>query len=92
MGHSTAGIFCRNVAYWKPARVAGVLHIKSGNFQQQEHLPPTGSLAGIPLLAFNGQFETFGPEGGLRAEYGPNPVGLRPQGHRSSSSPATSTT
>jgi len=70
VGHSTAGIFARNVAYWKPDRVAAVIHIKSGNFHQNEHLPPEGSLAGIPLLALNGQFEVFGPEGGIRAEYG----------------------
>ncbi len=70
IGHSTAGIFCRNVAYRWPQRVAGILHIKSGNFHQKDHLPPTGSLAGIPLVAFNGQFETFGPEGGIRPELG----------------------
>jgi len=70
MGHSTAGIFCRNVAYCWPQRVAGILHIKSGNFHQKDHLPPTGALAGIPLVAINGQFETFGPEGGLRPEFG----------------------
>ena len=70
MGHSTAGIFCRNVAYCWPHRVAGILHIKSGNFHQKDHLPPAGSLAGVPLVAFNGQFETFGPEGGLRPELG----------------------
>ncbi len=70
MGHSTAGIFCRNVAYWKPNRVAAILHIKSGNFRQKENLPPNGSLAGIPLLAINGQFETYGPEGGIRPELG----------------------
>ena len=70
MGHSTAGIFCRNVAYRWPQRVVGVLHIKSGNFHQKDHLPPAGSLAGVPLVAFNGQFETFGPEGGLRPELG----------------------
>ena len=70
MGHSTAGIFCRNVAYAWPERVAGVLHVKSGNFHQKDHLPPTGSLAGVPLAAINGQFETFGPEGGIRPEFG----------------------
>lgn len=70
MGHSTAGIFCRNVAYWQPTRVAGVLHIKSGNFLQKDHLPPTGSLAGIPLVAINGQFETFGPAEGIQPELG----------------------
>lgn len=70
MGHSTAGIFCRNVAYRWPERVAGVLHIKSGNIHQQEHLPPEGSLAGVPFLALNGQFESYGPEGGIRPEHG----------------------
>jgi len=70
MGHSTAGIFCRNVAYRWPQRVAGILHIKSGNFHQKDHLPPAGSLAGVPLVAINGQFETFGPEGGIRPEFG----------------------
>jgi hypothetical protein len=69
-GHSTAGIFARNVAYWRPKRVAGILHLKSGNFHQEQHLPPEGSLAGVPLVAINGQFETFGPEGGLRPEFG----------------------
>jgi len=65
------------VAYCWPQRVAGILHIKSGNFHQKDHLPPAGSpspamgaLAGIPLVAINGQFETFGPEGGLRPEFG----------------------
>lgn len=70
MGHSTAGIFCRNVAYWKPGRTAGVLHIKSGNFHQKDITPPDGSLAGVPLVAINGQLESFGPEGGLRPELG----------------------
>ncbi len=70
MGHSTAGIFCRNVAYWQPDRVAGVIHIKSGNFHQKDHLPPTGSLVGVPLVAINGQFETFGPAAGIQPELG----------------------
>lgn len=69
-GHSTAGIFSRNVAYWQPQRVAAVIHIKSGNFHQAEHLPPTGSLAGIPLVAVNGQLETFGPASGIDPELG----------------------
>jgi len=69
-GHSTAGIFARNVAYWKPGRVAGVIHLKSGNFHQANILPPKGSLEGIPLVAINGQFETYGPEGGIREQYG----------------------
>ena len=62
-GHSTGAIFCRNVACWKPDRVAAVIHYKSGNFHQRDHLPPTGSLAGVPVLVINGQYETCGPEG-----------------------------
>jgi hypothetical protein len=70
MGHSTAGIFCRNVAYWQPERVAGIIHIKSGNFHQKDHLPPTGNLVGVPLVAINGQLETFGPAAGIQPELG----------------------
>jgi hypothetical protein len=63
MGHSTGGIFCRNVAYWKPERVIGIVHIKSGNFQ--DHIQDEGSsLAGVPLIALNGEFEEYGPAGG----------------------------
>lgn len=69
IGHSTSGIFARNVAYWRPARVMGIIHIKSGNFHQ--HRPdPARSLAGVPMLVINGEFEEFGPEGGIRKEYG----------------------
>ncbi len=73
-GHSTAGIFCRNVAYWKPERVAGVIHIMSGNLQA--HIEdPTRSLAGVPFLFINGEWEQFGPDGGdikggLRSDMG----------------------
>lgn len=63
-GHSTGGIFCRNVAYWKPDRTAGVIHYKSGNFHQKDVQPPAPySLTGVPMLVINGQYETFGPAG-----------------------------
>ncbi len=63
-GHSTGGIFCRNVAYWKPERTAGVIHYKSGNFHQKDVQPPAPhSLTGVPMLIINGQYETFGPAG-----------------------------
>ena len=73
IGHSTGGIFARNIAYWRPAQTLGVLHIKSGNLQ--DGIPDTSrSLAGIPFLAINGEFEQFGPaggdiKGGLRSRY-----------------------
>jgi hypothetical protein len=69
-GHSTAGIYCRNVAYWQPTRVAGVFHIKSGNFHQPDVLPPNASFAGVPLVALNGQLETFGPASGIDPVHG----------------------
>ncbi len=63
VGHSTGGIFARNVAYWAPERTIGVIHIKSGNMHQ--HLRPENtSLAGVPFLAINGELEQYGPEGG----------------------------
>jgi len=77
MGHSTGGIFCRNVAYWQPERVIGVVHIKSGNFQDGIQ-DPGRTLAGVPLMSINGEFEEYGPAGGdlgrgLRSEYSLDP-------------------
>ena len=72
-GHSAAGLFCRNVAYWKPHRVIGVVMIKSGNFHHAIE-DTTRSLQTVPLIHFSGEFEEYGPEGGdlgrgLRSEY-----------------------
>lgn len=77
VGHSTGGIFCRNVAYWKPHRVIGIIHVKSGNFQDGLY-DMQRSLAGVPLLAINGEYERFGPKGGdlklgLRSAYSLHP-------------------
>jgi len=69
VGHSTAGIFARNIAYWKPERIIGVIHIKSGNLHQHIY-GDNKSLAGVPWLSISGEFEEHGPEGGLRPEYG----------------------
>lgn len=69
MGHSTAGIFARNIAYWKPERVIGIVHIKSGNLHQHIY-GKNRSLAGVPFMAVNGELEEYGPEGGIRPEYG----------------------
>jgi hypothetical protein len=77
-GHSAAGIFCRNVAYWKPHRVIAVIMIKSGNFHRQiDDMDRT--LAGVPLILFSGEFEEYGPEGGdlgvgLRSEFSADPT------------------
>ena len=72
-GHSADGLFCRNVAYWKPERVIGVVMIKSGNFHHAIE-DVDRSLRGVPLIHFSGEFEEYGPEGGdlgrgLRSAY-----------------------
>lgn len=72
-GHSAAGLFCRNVAYWKPHRVIAVVMIKSGNFHHAIEDMNRG-LRGVPLAHFSGEFEKYGPEGGdlgagLRSRY-----------------------
>jgi hypothetical protein len=77
-GHSTDGIFCRNVAYWKPHRAIGVLMLKSGNFHHNIE-DMSRSLAGVPLIMISGEFEEYGPEGGdlgvgLRSEYSAHPT------------------
>ena len=68
-GHSTSGILCRNVAYWKPERVVAVFHIKSGNIAPPKW-KPEGDLAGVPFLCLNGQYEEFGPDSGIDAQLG----------------------
>ena len=66
-GHSTGGIYARNVAYEAPERMLGVIHVMSGNLQ--EGIPKGKSLATVPFLGINGEFEACGPEGGLIPEY-----------------------
>jgi hypothetical protein len=63
IGYSTSGITCRNIAYWNPDRVIGVMHMMSGNFQA--HIQDLrASLAGVPFLVGNGECEQYGPDGG----------------------------
>jgi hypothetical protein len=62
-GHSTSGIFAKNVAYWKPSRVFGVVYFKSGQIARPSW--SSNSIQNVPFLAVNGQYEEFGPvEGG----------------------------
>ncbi len=93
VGHSTGGIYARNVAYWRPERVIGILHLMSGNLQdglhhlREDHLeehPESRfrTLAGVPFLAINGEYEEYGPMGGdlgagLRERYSLHPEDKR---------------
>lgn len=65
VGHSTSGIWARNLAYWAPDRALAVIHLKSGNLHQHR-ADPAQALTGVPFLAVNGEYEEFGPEGGLK--------------------------
>lgn len=60
-GHSAAGPWARNLAFHHPERVAAVVHFKSGQFQPPPWANPEGFR--VPVLALNGQYEEFGPQG-----------------------------
>ena len=64
-GHSTAGHFAKNLAYWKPERTFGILYFKSGQFHFPIWTKPGTSLHNIPILTISGQLEEFGPHGTL---------------------------
>jgi hypothetical protein len=64
-GLSASVLWSRNVAYGAPDRVFGTLHVAGGNLHQQMN-DERKTLAGVPFIAMNGQFETCGPEGGIR--------------------------
>jgi hypothetical protein len=83
-GHSAGGIYCRNVAYWRPDRVAGMLHLMSGNLQA--HIEDTNrSLAGVPMLCINGEWEQYGPDGGDLPRNLRSNMGLRMRGDQQQS-------
>lgn len=69
IGHSAGGIGARNAAYLEPKRAIGVLHFHSGNYHHG--IPGKGlTLAGIPFLAVNGEFEEYAPDCGFKKETG----------------------
>jgi hypothetical protein len=69
-GTSASVITARNIAAWRPERAVGVIHFAGGNLHHMRDIGKPWSLAGIPLLAINGEKESCGPEGGIRTEYG----------------------
>jgi hypothetical protein len=69
IGHSTGGIGARNAAYQAPKRAIAVLHFHSGNYHTG--IPgPDLTLAGVPFLAVNGEFEEYAPDCGFKKETG----------------------
>ena len=66
---SAGVIWARNVAYAAPERVLGVVHIAGGNMHHGM-VDERKTLAGVPLIAMNGELESCGPEGGIRPHLG----------------------
>lgn len=65
-GHSTAGHFAKNLAFWKPERTFGIIYFKSGQFHAPVWAAPNASLKNVPIIFVSGQFEEFGPHGPLQ--------------------------
>jgi hypothetical protein len=66
---SAGVIWARNVAYAAPDRVMGVVHIAGGNMHHGM-VDENKTLAGVPFIAMNGEFESCGPDGGIRPHLG----------------------
>ena len=67
-GLSASVLWARLVAYARPQRVLGIVHAAGGNLHH--HYPKGKTLSGVPFIAMNGQFESCGPEGGIRPHLG----------------------
>jgi hypothetical protein len=67
-GCSASTLTARNVAYWKPERTVCAISLAGGNLH--ENIDPTRTLKGVPFFCLNGEWECFGPVGGVRPEYG----------------------
>jgi hypothetical protein len=75
-GLSVSVLWVRNVGYGAPDRCFGIVYVAGGNIHQQMN-DERKTLAGVPFMAVNGEFESCGPEGGIR----PHP-GFDTQWHR----------
>jgi hypothetical protein len=68
-GLSASVLWARNVGYAAPDRCFGILHVAGGNLHHAM-VDERKTLAGVPFIAMNGEFETCGPEGGIRPHLG----------------------
>ena len=61
-GHSTAGAFVRNIAWWKPGRVFGVIFYKTGGYNPPDWVvhPDTATFANIPWLSVAARNDKYG--------------------------------
>lgn len=62
-GHSTSGIFAKNMAWWKPGRMFGVIFYKTGGYQPPDWLdePDTTAFLNIPWLSVAARIDRYGP-------------------------------
>lgn len=61
-GHSSGSAFARNIPWWKPERCFGAIVFKGGAISQPSWT--SNSIAQVPILGVNGQYEEYGPNGG----------------------------
>ena len=67
-GLSASVLGARVLVYENPERSFGILHVAGGNLHQKH--PEGKTLSGVPFMAVNGEYETCGPEGGIRPHLG----------------------
>ena len=68
-GLSASVLWARNVIYGAPERCFGTLHVAGGNLHHAMN-DQRKSLAGVPFMAVNGEYESCGPDGGIRPHLG----------------------
>ena len=67
-GLSASVLMARLLVYEKPERCFGIIHAAGGNMHQ--HYPKGKTLSGVPFMAANGEYESCGPEAGIRPHLG----------------------
>jgi len=67
-GLSASVLMARLLVYEKPERCFGIIHVAGGNMHQR--YPEGKTLSGVPFMAVNGEYESCGPEGGIRGHLG----------------------
>jgi len=62
-GHSTSGIFAKNLAWWKPERMFGVIFYKTGGYLPPSWLenPDTTAFLNVPWLSVAARIDRYGP-------------------------------
>lgn len=62
--HSTAGRFAKNIAWWKPERMFGVIFYKTGVYNPPNWLeePDTSNFLNVPWLSVAARNDKFGPD------------------------------